>query len=309
MKIRIDMNDNLPAYIQLSQQIAAAIQSGEYSQGDKLPSESEFCSETGLAKGTVRKTFDRLEAEGYIRRVHGSGTYVQGWRPELRRMALFEENCRKEGLKPEEGYRLLEEACNRFFAMDIPERAAMIDCTPEIAGDITRELLNIWNFDMTYYQIDNVRAGMFIPPEEIWITTKTHYEEILPVAQKSEKILLQVRLAVPDREEKEIEALDDDFLLGIVYDSQDFLMHISHTLALLGRHNTYYLCQKEEWNDKKRAIRTEDIIWLVSVQEEEIIRQMEAMGSHYIVFNYGVTKESLEEVKQFMERRRKQQDK
>lgn len=305
MRIKINMNGNSPAYIQMSAQIAAAIRAGEYRTGDKLPSEAEFCHETGLAKGTVRKTFDKLEEEGYIRRVHGSGTYVQGWQPELRRMVQFDNSCKKEGMKPDECYRLLKEACGRFFAADIPDQAAMIDCTPEIAGDITRELVKIWNFDMKYYQIDGVRAGTFIPPEEIWITTKTHFEEILPVAEKAGKALLQVRLSVPATEEEEIAALDDDCLLGIVYDSQDFLMHISHTLALLGRHNTYYLCQKEEWCDKKRAIRTEDIIWLVSVQEEEIIRQMETMGSHYIVFNYGVTKDSLDEIRAIMEQRRK----
>ena len=36
----------------------------------------------------------------------------------------------------------------------------------------------------------------------------------------------------------------------------------------------------------KRAIRTEDIIWLVSVQEEEIIRQMETMGT---IILYSIT--------------------
>ena len=33
--------------------------------------------------------------------------------------------------------------------------------------------------------------------------------------------------------------------------------------------------------------------------------QMETMGSHYIVFNYGVTKDSLDEIRAIMEQRRK----
>jgi len=32
---------------------------------------------------------------------------------------------------------------------------------------------------------------------------------------------------------------------------------------------------------------------------------MEMMGSHYIVFNYGVTKDSLDEIRAIMEQRRK----
>ena len=43
MRIKIDMNGNSPAYIQMSAQIAAAIRAGEYRTGDKLPSEAEFC--------------------------------------------------------------------------------------------------------------------------------------------------------------------------------------------------------------------------------------------------------------------------
>lgn len=305
MDIKIDTKGGKPAYIQMAEQIAEAIRDGEYQPGDKLPSEMVFCGETGLAKGTVRKTFDRLEAEGYIRRVHGSGTYVQGWQPELRRMVRFGELCKREGLGAEESYRLLKSACGRAFASDILEAAAVIDCTPEIAGDITRELLKISKFNMTYYEVGRVRAGEVMPWEEMWITTKTHYEEVLPVAKSAGKMLLQVKLAIPSAEEEEIASLDDDCLLGIVYDSQDFLMHISHTLALLGRHNTFYLCQKEEWADKKKAIRPDDIIWLVSIQEEEIIRQMKELGSHYIVFNYGVMKESLEQIKMFMEQRKR----
>lgn len=64
---------------------------------------------------------------------------------------------------------------------------------------------------------------------------KTHFEEVLPVAEKAGKALLQVRLSVPATEEEEIAALDDDCLLGIVYDSQDFLMHISPYAGFAGK--------------------------------------------------------------------------
>ena len=53
MRIKIDMNGNSPAYIQMSAQIAAAIRAGEYRTGDKLPSEAEFCHETGLALSLI----------------------------------------------------------------------------------------------------------------------------------------------------------------------------------------------------------------------------------------------------------------
>lgn len=305
MNIIINTKSSMPAYGQMAEQIVEAIRTDQYKPGDRLPSETEFCSETGLAKGTVRKAFDKLETEGYIRRVHGSGTYVLGWKEELRRLVQFTDLCRKANLSSQDTFQLLKDACSRFFTAEVTAKAAVLDCTPEIGKDIARELSKAWRFDLSCYEVGDVRSGDLIPPEEIWITTKTHYEEVLPVARETGRQLLQVKLLVPDEKEEEIQSLDDNCLLGIVYDSQDFLMHISHTLALLGMHNTYYLCQKEEWNDKKRAIREDNIIWLISVQEEEILKQMKTMGSRYIAFHYGVEKSSLDQIRAFMEKRRR----
>lgn len=304
MEIKIDEGKGTAIYEQIFEQIAGAIQSGLYQEGKKLPSESEFCRNSGLAKGTVRKAFDLLETEGYVRRLHGSGTYVLNWREEYRKMNQFADACRKAGIGEEEAFRLLREACGRRFSSDTLEEAAVIDCTPEIGGDIAGAMKEIWNFSTKFYPVERVRSGELIPEEALWVTTRNHYEEILSEAEEMGKKLMQVEIYVPAAEAEKIAALDDECMLGIVYDSQDFLMHISHTLALLGRHNTFYLCQKEEWCDKKKAIRPEEITWIVSNQEESIIRQMEEMRSRFIAFSYGVEEKYLEQIRTFMEQRR-----
>lgn len=303
--IRIDTKNNTPAYEQIFEQIVGAIKKGLFQTGEKLPSETEFCSETGLAKGTVRKAFDKLEAEGYVEKIHGSGTYVLDWRPEYRSMVLFEKHCLREGGSPEESFDKLRSACRRYFTPNEHIETAVIDCTLEIAGDIQMELCRRWDLKTTYYEVGGVRQGRVIPKEPLWITTKSHYEEVLPAAMAAGKELRMVKLDFAKENAEKLSSLKDDCLLGIVYETQDFLMHVSHTLALLGRHNTYYLCQKEEWNDKKKAIRSSDITWLISVQEEEIISQMKALNYKFIIYSYELEKESVEQLKVYMEQRKR----
>lgn len=65
-----------PLHIQLAQIIKARIESGIWQNGDVTPTEKALCAEFGVARGTVRQALQRLEAEGYLRREQGRGTFV-----------------------------------------------------------------------------------------------------------------------------------------------------------------------------------------------------------------------------------------
>lgn len=58
--------------------IRQKITSGEYSQGDRLPTTSELCEEYGVSKITVKRAMDDLVTMGLVARRRGSGTYVKG---------------------------------------------------------------------------------------------------------------------------------------------------------------------------------------------------------------------------------------
>lgn len=45
-------------------------------QGDSLPAERQLATQLGVARSTLRKALGELQAEGVLRRTHGSGTYV-----------------------------------------------------------------------------------------------------------------------------------------------------------------------------------------------------------------------------------------
>jgi DNA-binding FadR family transcriptional regulator len=53
-----------------------AIETGAYSEGDKLPPERQLAETFKAARSTVRRALDKLEKEGLVSRRLGSGTFV-----------------------------------------------------------------------------------------------------------------------------------------------------------------------------------------------------------------------------------------
>ena len=67
----------LPKYIQISEMLIREISAGRLADGAKLPTEREMAAELGTSVGTLRKSLNDLEQKGMLRRIHGSGNYVQ----------------------------------------------------------------------------------------------------------------------------------------------------------------------------------------------------------------------------------------
>ena len=64
-------------YIQIYNQIRDAILNGNYSVGDKLPSEKELCQMFNVSRVPVREALSALELSGLVESVHGAGVYVK----------------------------------------------------------------------------------------------------------------------------------------------------------------------------------------------------------------------------------------
>lgn len=72
---RLDEADG-PQYLNLRNEIALNIEIGKLPPGSRLPSERQFQSKAGFARGTIRQALSQLEAEGLIYRRDRSGWYV-----------------------------------------------------------------------------------------------------------------------------------------------------------------------------------------------------------------------------------------
>ena len=72
----IDKNSPIPYHYQLTEIIRKWISQDKLRQGDKLPSEREFCEAFNVSRVTVRKAIDALVAEGLVQTTKGIGTFV-----------------------------------------------------------------------------------------------------------------------------------------------------------------------------------------------------------------------------------------
>ena len=77
MEPDLNRNNPTPIYEQITNWIREKIQTGEYQNDQKIPSESELCDFFNVSRGTVRKAIEVLISERLLVRIHGKGTFVK----------------------------------------------------------------------------------------------------------------------------------------------------------------------------------------------------------------------------------------
>jgi GntR family transcriptional regulator len=72
----IDLNSNIPYYIQLIEALKEKMSQGEWRSGDRIPSETDLCEIYGVSRTVVRQALQELELSGFVVRRKGKGTFV-----------------------------------------------------------------------------------------------------------------------------------------------------------------------------------------------------------------------------------------
>lgn len=72
-----DIDERLPRYIALRDDLAKKIAEDGWNTDKPIPSEAKLASHYGVALGTMRRAIEELVREGVLERRHGSGTYVR----------------------------------------------------------------------------------------------------------------------------------------------------------------------------------------------------------------------------------------
>ena len=76
MNIIISNSSSEPIYEQIKKEIKQAIYSNELKEEEILPSVRVMANDLKISFLTVKKAYDELEAEGFIKTVQGKGSYV-----------------------------------------------------------------------------------------------------------------------------------------------------------------------------------------------------------------------------------------
>jgi len=94
MPFQITFKSGKPVYLQLVDQVKAAIASGAMRAGDSLPSIRPLAEELRVNRNTVAKAYTELETQGVIETLPGKGCFVRAgsspFRKEVRRSLVAE---------------------------------------------------------------------------------------------------------------------------------------------------------------------------------------------------------------------------
>lgn len=91
MNIIITNNSSTPIYEQIKQAIKHSILNDELREEDILPSVRVMANDLKISFLTVKKAYDELEQEGYVKTVQGKGTFVAP-----KNLELMQEEKRKD---------------------------------------------------------------------------------------------------------------------------------------------------------------------------------------------------------------------
>ena len=76
MKMIISNSSSVPIYEQIKKTIINQILEGELDEDELLPSIRVLAQDIKISAMTIKKAYDELEKEGYLKSIQGKGTFV-----------------------------------------------------------------------------------------------------------------------------------------------------------------------------------------------------------------------------------------
>jgi GntR family transcriptional regulator len=101
-RLRLRSGSDAPAHVQIEEQLAERIASGELQAGERLPPERDLARDLNVSRMTVRQALSSLAGRGLVERGVGRGTFVSSRKVDhdLTRVAGFSEQLARQGLEP-----------------------------------------------------------------------------------------------------------------------------------------------------------------------------------------------------------------
>ncbi|MBM7657000.1 UTRA domain-containing protein [Sporolactobacillus spathodeae] len=200
--------DNLyPLYIQVKRRIIEDIHNDTYTEGSRLPSETELCEKYEVSRITIRRSLQDMVDSGYLVRKQGKGTFVK--RGKIKRSLIspdgYTEYMRETGQRPER--KIVEKVikpCSPFIAkrLAIPLGSEVLELCRilYIKGVPLGFELNsypIIRFNGLEAYIDDHVSTHEVLQKEYGVTLKSNYK-VLNVLLANEKIANYLHCNVSD---------------------------------------------------------------------------------------------------------------
>lgn len=196
---------DVPIYQQLVDCIRAAVQRGELSAKEKLPTVQQLSEQLGVARGTIKRAYDELERQGLVEKLQGSGTFVK-YRPENsasskeQAMAAIDKmfmSLEDMGFSPMEINIFLNLKLRERENEDLKVKIALIECNPENLGHMAEQLRRIPHVDLYTFLVESIEEYPYKIEDDVdlIVTTATHanfLEETLAGARRIARVALRL---------------------------------------------------------------------------------------------------------------------
>lgn len=228
---QINLELDVPIYQQLSDGIRSNIKLGKMAPGMQLPTVRDLADELGIARGTVKRAYDELEAAGIVEKMQGRGTFVRyrqdssDSRKERAMGAIDSMLGQLEAL----GFSMTE--INIFLNLKLRERAehqssvkiAVIECNPEILSQLADQLRKLEQVDLYPYLLSEVEAYPYQIGEDmdLIVATAVHAGELEKILAERKK-LAKIALRLMPRSVAQIIKLQPRETVGILCHSSRF---------------------------------------------------------------------------------------
>jgi GntR family transcriptional regulator len=235
VKIKIDKEKGSPVYRQIIEQVTTLIRDGKLSAGDRLPPERDLAVELGVARGTVKKAYEKLAANNILEMVQGRGSFISS-----------EQDVLTEGRK-EKAVRIINRSLSeleklkfnpreisslfQILLMEHEEKRqsihlAGIDCNPEALSIFDRQLRHISNLRLFRFLLDDLYRDPDIRKKlaefDLILTTSTHFAEIIGIVPELKNKIIQAAVSPSQQTIIEFAQIPPSSRIGVVTVSQNF---------------------------------------------------------------------------------------
>ena len=188
MNIKVDENLDVPIYRQVASSITGAIKRGELEYGQQLPTVRQLAADLNIAKGTIKRAYDDLEATGVISKARGKGTFVVWQEETIQSRKDRAMNAIDQTLDLMEGLRFSPTEISIFLDLKMRERMqravlvsiAAVECCPETQAMLARSLYDLSGaevFRKDLYEAMSYPEGL-AESVDLAVTSVTHYEQV-----------------------------------------------------------------------------------------------------------------------------------
>lgn len=235
--------------VAISQQIVDGfldlIETGYLTAGNKLPTERELAEHIGVARGTVKSAYKKLEQLGLIQTRQGSGSFVTRGEELSRKIqhkraetiiAQTLSSLREMGLGTEDIRQLVDGALTQSAKRTI--NLAIIYDNPELLLDFKRQLSYLPGVSLSIFILESITEDhspeSLLASFDLIVTPTNHYQKIVGALPRIQDKIIEAAISPANDTLIELTAIPRNSRVGIICRTNAFLMLVRDILISFG---------------------------------------------------------------------------